>query len=535
MRIILALLLFVSTALAQRPQRQVYILAGQSNMAGRGQVTEADRQIHPRVFTLDANDRWRHATAPLHFDKKIAGLGPGSSFGRLIADSDSSIEVGLVPCAVGGSSITAWLPGAAHPGTGSHPLDDLLRRIEVAKQWGTIHGVIWHQGESDIKREPDEYRAALLGLITRVRAKAGDPQLPWVVATLGDFQTRGSKAAQRMNSLLAALPSETEQLACVRSAGLSDKGDGVHFDAQSNRALGRRYALAFLDLKRGLAAAPGKASARPLWPHTPPIGPRFEFEEGTASEDGHLRRIRTPTITVHLPAEETRNGSAVLVCPGGGYSVVAAGHEGTAVAAWLNSLGITAVVLRYRLKEYGHPAPMLDAQRAMRWLRSRSGVYGIDPARIGVLGFSAGGHLAATVTTHFDEGDETAADLVARRSCRPDFAILVYPVITMSDAATHRGSRRNLLGKEPSAFWSAYYSNELQVSARTAPTFLVHSRDDKAVPLANSELFRDALRKRGVPVELAIYDQGGHGYGLGRKGLDCAAWPKRCAQWLKQR
>ena len=531
----LVALLLTSSAFAQGARREVYLCAGQSNMAGRGATMEADRQIDPCVFALDAAGHWGPATAPLHFDKKSAGVGPGLTFGRALAAADETVEIGLVPCAVGGSSITDWQPGAEHQSTRAHPFDDLKRRIEIARAWGPIRGVIWHQGESDLGRDAATYRAELLTLIERVRTLVGDPQLPWVVATLGDFKVANADAAQGMNSLLVSLPGATDHLACVRSAGLGDKGDGTHFDAAGARALGQRFALAMLDLSRDLAPAPGKPSVIKLWPGTPPVPARIDFEAGVETPDGHLARIRTPTLTVHLPPEEIRTGAAVLVCPGGGYSVVAAGHEGRDIAAWLNGQGIAAVVLRYRLKEFGHPAPMLDAQRAMRWLRSRAGVFGVDPDRIGILGFSAGGHLASTVATHFDAGNPAARDVVERTSCRPDFAILGYPVITMSGSATHRGSRRNLLGETPSPFWLKYYSNELQVSARTPPTFLVHSRDDKAVPLANSELFHAALVRCGVEAELAIYEQGGHGFGLGREGLDCAAWPERCASWLRGR
>ncbi len=535
MRNPLVAILLASSALANGADREVYLCAGQSNMAGRGAVTEADRQIHPRVFALGADDEWGPATDPLHFDKAFAGVGPALTFGRVLAEADDTVEIGLVPCAVGGSSVTHWQPGAKHGGTNAHPFDDLERRIEVARKWGTIRGVIWHQGESDLGRDAEAYREQLLDLIERVRALVGQPRLPWVVGTLGDFIVADVAEAPGMNSLLASLPRDVEHLSVVRSAGLKDKGDGIHFDASGARALGQRFALAMLDLSRGLAPAPGKPSVIDLWPGTPPIRARVEFEAGEPTADGHLSRIRTPTLTVHLPPEEARTGAAVLVCPGGGYSVVAAGHEGRNVAAWLNRQGITAVVLRYRLKEYGHPAPMLDAQRAMRWLRSRAGVFGVDPDRIGVLGFSAGGHLASTVTTHFDAGHPFAEDLVERTSCRPDFSVLVYPVIAMVDGPVHRGSRRNLLGDDPSPAWMEYYSSERQVSPRTPPTFLVHSRDDKAVLLANSELFYNALVRNGVAAELAVYDEGGHGFGLGREGLDCAAWPARCERWLRDR
>ncbi len=516
---------------AQSFARRVYLLAGQSNMAGRGAVAERDQQIHPRVFALDRNDRWQPAVDPLHFDKKIAGVGPGLQFGRVLAESLPDVEIGLVPCAVGGSAIAEWQPGATAK-TGSHPLDDLLGRAKVAAEWGPIAGVIWHQGESDRDTDPEVYRERLSGLVARVREAVGDPELPWVVGTLGRFR---DGVSDPIHALLCDLPNHVTNLGCVRAAGLSHKGDRTHFDAASAREYGRRYALALIDLQRGLAPAPGHPSSRPLWPGTPPIAARVDFEPAPPDPEGRLGKIRDPDLTVHLPDAAKHNGAAVLVCPGGGYSIVAAGHEGEEVATWLNSLGFTAVVLRYRLKEYGHPAPMLDGQRALRWLRSRAGVYGLDTTRIGVLGFSAGGHLAATLSTHFDDGDPDARDPVDRTSCRPDFAVLVYPVISMTADFASPGSRRNLLGDDPAERWRRYYSAELQVSARTPPTFLVHSRDDPGVKIDNSRVYRDALRRVGVPVELVEYETGGHGYGLGREGSDSAAWPARCGKWLAGR
>lgn len=241
-----------------------------------------------------------------------------------------------------------------------------------------------------------------------------------------------------------------------------------------------------------------------------------------------------PTLTPYLP-EGGGNGAAIIVCPGGGYGHLA-DHEGGPVAIWLNSLGVTAFVLRYRLgPRYQHPAPLTDAQRAVRTVRSRAFEWGIDPARIGILGFSAGGHLASTTATHFDGGDATVPDPVEQVSSRPDVAVLVYPVITLTERNAHLGSRRNLLGESPDASLIDLLSNETQVTPETPPTFLVHSVDDRAVVIENSLEFALALSANRVPFAMQVYEHGGHGYGLGGDDPVLSAWPRECGAWLKAR
>lgn len=238
-----------------------------------------------------------------------------------------------------------------------------------------------------------------------------------------------------------------------------------------------------------------------------------------------------PTITVYPPPEGKNNGGAIVVCPGGGYGGLAA-HEGKPVAEWANSLGMTGIVLRYRLgPKYKHPAMQSDVNRAIRLVRHNAQAWGIDPKRVGVLGFSAGGHEASTAATHYDTGKQDGDD-VDKQSCRPDVAILIYPVITMTDPHTHKGSRNNLLGKEPSAELVEKMSNEKQVTKDTPPTFLVHSSDDKGVPIENSLLFAAALAKNGVPFTMVSFRTGGHGYGMG-KPPETSAWPGACENWLR--
>jgi acetyl esterase/lipase len=243
-----------------------------------------------------------------------------------------------------------------------------------------------------------------------------------------------------------------------------------------------------------------------------------------------------PAVTLYLPAKEMRNGTAVVVCPGGGYGGLAMDHEGKQVADWLTERGVAAFVLEYRLgPRYRHPVPLQDAQRAVRLARSRAKELGLDAGRVGIWGFSAGGHLASTVCTRFDKGNPDAADPIDRASCRPDFAILCYPVIRMDPPHTHKGSRRNLLGDDPDEKVVKGLCNDTQVTKDTPPTFLFHTKADEAVPIQNAELYHAALVKAGVPAKLVVYDEGPHGVGLGKKHAEVKDWPVKLESWLKER
>jgi acetyl esterase/lipase len=288
-----------------------------------------------------------------------------------------------------------------------------------------------------------------------------------------------------------------------------------------------RYILAALLV--ALAAGPLDAQPRGsepqverLWPGAAP---------GAVGDEDADR----PTLSIYLPPREKAVGTGVVVCPGGGYAMLAMDHEGQQIARWLNSLGIAAFVLEYRLgPRYRHPAPLADAQRALRTVRSRAGEFGIRPDRLGIWGFSAGGHLAATAGTHFDTGNPQAADPVERASSRPDFLILAYPVISFTEYP-HLGSRRNLLGENPDPALVENLSNEKQVTAQTPPAFLFHTDEDTGVPPENSVLFYLALRKAGVPAELHIYQPGRHGLGLAHMQHPVSSWPGRLADWLRVR
>lgn len=258
----------------------------------------------------------------------------------------------------------------------------------------------------------------------------------------------------------------------------------------------------------------------PLWSGRAPLA------QGDAEKD-------RPSLTLY-PVEDG-NGCGVVVCPGGGYGHLAVGHEGKEIAEWFNSFGVAAFVLRYRIAPYRHPAPLTDVQRAVRTVRSHAKEWNVDPDRIGIIGFSAGGHLVSSLATHFDAGKSDAEDAVDRASCRPDFVILGYPVITLTEPYTHAGSRRNLLGENPDPQTVELLSNERQVTGKTPPTFLLHTTEDRVVPPENSILFYSALRKAGVPAELHIFEKGRHGLGLARNIEGMRAWPDLCRSWMKTR
>jgi acetyl esterase/lipase len=277
------------------------------------------------------------------------------------------------------------------------------------------------------------------------------------------------------------------------------------------------------------AAAP---AARPLVARAQPVIPLWA--NGAPGALGATPADQ-PEMTPYLPPAGTANGTAVVIFPGGGYQHLAMDHEGSAIANWLAGLGVTTFVVKYRLgPTYHHPTMLGDAQRAIRIARARAAEWNVDPRRLGIIGFSAGGHLASTAGTHFDAGNASSADPIERASSRPDFELLIYPVITMRDSVTHAGSRLNLLGKEPAPELVQLLSNELQVTRETPPTFLVHSTDDRTVPVQNSILFYEALKRNGVPAEMHVFEHGGHGYGMAPKDPALAIWTTLCETWMRR-
>ena len=251
-----------------------------------------------------------------------------------------------------------------------------------------------------------------------------------------------------------------------------------------------------------------------------------------------ISNVQVPDIVVYLPTKKFATGQAVVICPGGGYWILAYDYEGTDIAKYLNTLGIAAAVLKYRLPTYGNviepdKAPLMDAQRALRIVRYNASRWNIDPGKIGIMGFSAGGHLASTLGTHFDYGNPASADSVERVSCRPDFMVLMYPVISFTDSCMHRGSRDALLGKNPDPSMVKKYSNELQVKEDTPPAFILNADDDKTVPAKNSILMYEALHAKKIPAELHIISEGDHGFGLSTGNDHVASWTVSLKLWLQ--
>lgn len=285
-----------------------------------------------------------------------------------------------------------------------------------------------------------------------------------------------------------------------------------------------------------MAQVAGPSSAKPVTPIM-----------DKAPEDGHLavplwsgaapgalgtEAADVPTITAYLPANNPTH-TAIVVAPGGGYSHLALDHEGAQVAQWLNAHGVAAFVLKYRIgPKYHHPVELEDVQRAIRTVRAQASEHGYLPDHVGVMGFSAGGHLASSAGTHFDAGNSTAADPIDRVSSRPDFMILGYPVIFMGPPGNHAGSAKNLLGANPDLALVELMSSQKQVTSNTPPTFIWSTTDDKTVPIMNSVAFYEALVKNGVPAELHIFRSGKHGLGLAQKDKDVGQWPSLLLHWL---
>jgi acetyl esterase/lipase len=301
-----------------------------------------------------------------------------------------------------------------------------------------------------------------------------------------------------------------------------------------------KFLLSFLLLEILAHNASSQTTTLKVWPDGIPGSLRSEtyFEESTVTGDivSLYEKVTDPTLTVFLPPAEKATGTAVLICPGGGYGVLAFDHEGFAIARWLNSNGIAGIILKYRLpsdmimkdKSVG---PLQDAQEAMRIIRRNASQWKINSHRIGVIGFSAGGHLASTLSTHFAEKVYEVKDTT---SARPDFSLLIYPVVTFDSTFTHAGTRQNLVGDKPSEYTIRYFSNEYRITRNTPPAFLVHSADDKVVPVKNSIVYFEGLVRNNIQAEMHIFQKGGHGYGLAINRGTESAWPELCLSWLKE-
>ena len=306
----------------------------------------------------------------------------------------------------------------------------------------------------------------------------------------------------------------------------------------------------FLTLAALLIAAPVSFAADPteirLWPGVAPGSERAghvtEIVQNRGTPDQPDRRIQgvtVPVITVYRPDRARNTGTAIIICPGGGYSAVVIDKEGHDIARYLESIGVTAIVLKYRLLRpegftFDSDVPWLDASRAIRLTRHHAAEWNLDADRIGIMGFSAGGHLASTVATRFDNGSSESADPIDHHSSRPDFQVLIYPVISFQDEIANTGSRRNLIGDDPDAELVDRYSSELQVTEQTPPAFLVSTYDDR-VKAENILRYFKALRTVNVPAEMHVYEVGGHGYGIRPTGKPVSTWHHRFGEWMEER
>jgi acetyl esterase/lipase len=372
-----------------------------------------------------------------------------------------------------------------------------------------------------ITATPEQYEANLRQLVARLKATGAT--LIWAGTTPVPDEEVGRFVGDEVkyNAIAANVMAENRIAVDDLYAYMRPKAaeywqapGNVHYTKDGSAYLAKKVA-AMIECALGPVTLP-------LWPAGAP---------GALGEEAKDK----PAITVYLPMAGNATGAAVAICPGGGYAHLAMDHEGEQIAAWLNSFGVAGIVVdyRHRGKGYGYPAPLDDAQRAMRLIRSKADLWGIDADNVGVLGFSAGGHLASTVTTLFDKGYGKAGDAIDQFSSRPDFSVLCYPVISMDESMTHKGSKKNLLGKEPDPALVTLMSTEFQITEKTPPTFLMHANDDQTVLPENSIAFYTALRKANVKAEMHIYEKGGHGFGPGQGKGPVETWPDVCRRWIE--
>jgi acetyl esterase/lipase len=405
--------------------------------------------------------------------------------------------------------------------------------------YAKLGGAMAHGGKgyiNTVPHAPAEVIAHEVGHTLEQAARESDPKLieKWGAASKADKQSVSGYGDTADSENLA-------EFAKVYAVCL-DKGPEKLKELK--KLSPRRFSMWERILLR--TPAPQRSWSEPLYPGVAPGSKGvkdnekiIDRNEGKGRPDLAAVNVHKPTLTVHLPADSKASGAAVIICPGGGYQRCVIGKEGNDVARWLTSIGAAGIVLKYRLPRpeghvYGHTVPLMDLKRAIRTVRSRAKEWKLKGDRIGVMGFSAGGHLASTAGTHFDKGSPKATDPIDKISSRPDFMALIYPVVSLSDAVGHGGSRKNLLGDKPDEKLVKLYSNELQVTKETPPTFLVSTSDDP-VKVENSINFYLALRKAQVPAELHVYEQGGHGYGVRRSANPVAGWPQRCFDWMKSR
>lgn len=494
-----------------RESFDIYLLMGQSNMVGRDTEGMAAQVDNPRVLSLNPEGQWLVARDPLHakVGRIECGVGPGISFAQeMLKTAPPNKTIGLVPCAVGGTPLKRWVKGG-------DLYEQAVAKAKLAAKDGIIRGVLWHQGETDTEdpKNAETYEARLTAMLADLRADLGTPDLPVVVGQLGEFlaaQPEKHPHLEPVRTAIQHMPAASPHTGYADSAGLGDKGDKLHFSASAQKEFGTRFAKAMQALQGG---TPGITCD--LWPEGKMPGQGSRDPEGRASPERtdaiRITNVSRPTLTL-FPAPGRETAPAMIVCPGGGYSYVVIDKEGAEIAAWLNSKGISALVLKYRVPN-NRGGALQDVQRALSLARAHAGEWKLDPKRLGIIGFSAGGHLAARASTGFGTRSYSPIDEADRQSCRPDFAVLVYPAYL----ADKQGA----------------LSTDLDLTADIPPTLIVHSEDD-ANFIPGSRAYHKALEDAKKPHEFLLYPTGGHGYGL-RSSLEARAWPDAAAAWFEKK
>ena len=422
--------------------------------------------------------------------------------------AEPNIAIGLVPCVVGGSSLRRRIKGGD---LYQHALD----QARLASRAGTLSGILWHQGESNASgiKDAEPYESRLTAMIRDFRQDLGMPDLPVVIGQSGPFlNPQNQPYADIVRTAIRRIPEDVPDAGFAGSTGLVDKGGPLHFNAEAQREIGVRYARAMLQLQVA-ALMHSAALTVDLWPEGKMPGHGADEAEMLRTPERtdakRITNVSRPMLCL-FPVKKP-NAPLMIVCPGGGYNYVVFDKEGTEIAAWLNSNGVSAAVLKYRTPN-NRLGAFQDTQRAISLARTRAAEWKIDPDRIGIIVFSAGGNLAAKASSLFDTRSYAPLDNVDTQSCRPDFAVLVYPAYLENP--------------------KGHLSPELDMKAHVCPTLLVHNEDDKTF-VAGSKLYYTALDRADVPNEFKLYSTGGHGYGLRCTGT-AGAWPTAALQWMQK-
>lgn len=552
--LVFALFLFGQCVFAQDPDFHIYLCIGQSNMEGPAPIEAEDTTaIDPRFQLLSSVDcpelgrkkgEWYTARPPLC--RCNTRLSPADYFGRTMLENlPKDRKIGLVHVAVAGSKIEifdkvqykAYLDSSAAERPwmirmsdqyGGNPYARLVEMALIAQKNGVIKGILLHQGESNTGDAlwPSKVKKIYNDLLTDLHLAPNS--IPLLAGELLNADQGGKCAG--MNAIIATLPQAIPNAHVVLSGGLTGTPDKLHFTSEAIREFGKRYAakmLEFNGVNLKTDKKPQSGEIINLFPAGVP-GARSSAGKET-SANGVFRGVTTPTLEYFKP--ENPNGTTVIIVPGGGYGVIVYQGEGVNTARELNKKGISAFVLKYRLpsseimadKKIG---PLQDAQQAIKLVRENARTWGIDPDKIGIMGFSAGGHLASSAATHFKK---SYIDNPNNTSLRPDFQVLVYPVISLGDSLMHKGSRDNLLGANASKEDIRLFSNELQVSSDSPPAYLTHAADDRVVDVDNSISYFEKLRHHKVDVEMHIYPKGDHGFIFKHQG-----WMDPLFEWMKR-